>query len=118
MTAAAPDVITRYFAATDDKDPAACAACFTADGTVFDEDVTYVGRDEIVRWRTETLGRWTYTSTITGSEHQRGPSGSQSAGAQEYLVYVHIEGDFPGGVADLTFTFVTAGDLISSLRIG
>lgn len=108
MTGTVPPVVTRYLHAADSKDPQACAECFTADGTVLDEGVTYTGRTEIARWRADTLAKWTYTSTVTGSTP--GANG-------EHRVQVHVEGDFPGGQADLAFGFTVQDELISALRI-
>jgi SnoaL-like domain len=104
-----PDVIRRYLRAADERDAEALAACFTTDGTVIDEDVKYVGHDEIVRWRSELAGKFTYTSELTGTE---------AAADGEHRAFVHIEGDFPGGVADLTYRFTLRNDLISALHIG
>ena len=108
MNGNAPDVVTRYLAAADAKDPKAVAACFADDGTVVDEGVTYTGRDEIAAWREQTLGKWTYTTTVTGSEAIR---------ADRYRVKVHLSGNFPGGEADLANDFTVAGGLITALRI-
>ena len=41
---------------------------------------------------------------------QRGDDGTWTA-------VNHIEGDFPGGVADLRYRFVMAGDLVAELVI-
>jgi ketosteroid isomerase-like protein len=103
-----PEVVTRYLKAADDKDPEALAACFTPDGTVVDEDHTYTGRDEIIGWRESTSSKWTYTTAVTGSE---------SVGDGEYRVFTHLEGDFPGGVADLAYAFTIRGNLIAALHI-
>lgn len=108
MTDNAPDVVARYLAAADAKDPKAVAACFADDGTVVDEGVTYTGRGEIEAWREQTLSKWTYTTTVTGSE---------PVSADRYRVRVHLSGDFPGGEADLTYDFMIAGGLIKGLRI-
>jgi hypothetical protein len=109
MTDTTPVAVTRYLAAADAKDPAAVADCFTQTGTVTDEGVTYRGREEIAGWREKTIGQWTYTTTVTGS---------QPISANEYQVSAHIAGDFPGGEADLAFRFTLAGDLIADLTIG
>ncbi|MCS7477361.1 nuclear transport factor 2 family protein [Umezawaea endophytica] len=101
-----PAVVTRYLETTD---PAALAECFTPDGTVFDEGATYVGREEIVSWREKAASQWTYTTTITDTA---------VTGEDRYRVRAHLEGDFPGGVADLAFDFTVDGELISSLVIG
>jgi ketosteroid isomerase-like protein len=108
MTGTAPEVVTRYLHAADTKDAKGCAECFTDNGTVLDEGVTYRGREEIQGWRETTLGKWTYTTEVTGSEPVTG---------DEYRVTVHVAGDFPGGQADLTYHFTLRNDLIADLRI-
>lgn len=105
----APGVITRYLAAAAGADFGALADCFTADGTVTDEGHTYRGRAEIVGWRESVTSQWTYTSEVTGSE---------PVNEAEYRVTVHILGNFPGGVADLTYRFVLHDGLIADLTIG
>jgi hypothetical protein len=42
----------------------------------------------------------------------------QDVDAVEHRAFVHIEGNFPGGVADLTYRFTIDGDSISALTIG
>ena len=103
-----PDVVARYLQAADARDTARLVACFTPDGTAFDEGRTYTGPAEIAQWREGTISTWTYTTTVTGSER-----------LDDGLcrVEVRVEGDFPGGVADLGFAFVLDGDLIASLTI-
>jgi len=108
-TSNAPEIITRYLAAADARDSAAVADCFTPDGTVVDEGQTYAGRDAIRGWRDLIAGKYTYTTNVTGSE----PSG-----ADTYRVRMHIEGDFPGGQADLTNSFTLQEGLIAVLHIG
>lgn len=109
MSDESPDVIDRYLRAADQQDIEALAACFMPNGFVIDEGHKYIGHDEIVRWRRELLGRFTYTSELTGTE---------SGDNNEHRAFVHIEGDFPGSVADLTYRFTVEGDLISALTIG
>src|SRR5882757_6476890 len=101
MSDTAPLVVTRYLAAADAGDFPALAGCFTSDGTVLDEGRTYRGREELA-------GTWTYTSSVTASE---------PVSAQVYQVNVRVEGDFPGGVADLTYRFTLREGLIEDLSI-
>jgi ketosteroid isomerase-like protein len=108
-TTTAPEIIRRYLAAADAQDSAALADCFTADGTVVDEGRTYVGRDAIRGWRDLVAGTYTYTTEITGSE---------SSGEDSHQVRAHVEGDFPGGQADLTYSFALRDGLIAALQIG
>jgi hypothetical protein len=108
MTPTAPAVVTRYLHAADAGDIDALANCFTERGTALDEGKTYRGRAEIRSWREDLLGRFTYTTTITGSA---------PVSDEEYRVAVRVDGDFPGGTAALTFDFTLEGDLIAALRI-
>jgi hypothetical protein len=103
-----PDVITRYLQATDANDSKGAAACFAEDGTVLDEGVTYVGRAQIVSWREKSSSQWTYTSRVVGSE---------AITDDQYRVHVLVEGNFPGGKADLAFNFTFNDDVIVALII-
>jgi hypothetical protein len=109
MTATAPEVVDRYLDSAKAGDAEALAGCFTADGTVLDEGVTYRGREKIVAWRVALASKYTYTTTVTGSE---------PAGAGAYRVTVHLVGDFPGGEADLAYRFALRDGLIAALTIG
>jgi ketosteroid isomerase-like protein len=108
MSQQTPPVIEAYLAAAQANDAAALAACFTADGSVLDEGNSYRGHAEIIRWR-EGLHQWTYTVEVLGSEPV-----SDTA----HRVAVRLDGNFPGGTADLGYDFQLAGGLISELRIG
>jgi hypothetical protein len=104
-----PPVVTRYLAAAAAKEFGSLADCFTADGSVIDEGHTYRGRAQIIGWRESVASEWTFTSTVTSSE---------PISEHEYRVTVHVVGDFPGGVVDLTYGFVLQDDLIALLTIG
>ncbi|PRY37932.1 nuclear transport factor 2 family protein [Umezawaea tangerina] len=105
----APAVVTRYLKAADAGDARAVAECFSEDGTVVDEGVTYRGRAEIAAWQERTSAQWTFTSTVTGE---------RSLGEDRHLVTTHVEGDFPGGQVDLGFDFTVHDGLVSALVIG
>jgi hypothetical protein len=109
MSEDTPAVVVAYLKAAGAGDIAGLAACFAEDGEVHDEGSTYRGRAEITRWRDALLGQWTFTTTLLGTERV-----SESA----YRATVHVEGNFPGGTADLGYDFVLADGLISDLRIG
>jgi ketosteroid isomerase-like protein len=108
MSAPAPSVVTRYFAAADARDFTGLANCFTSDGFVVDEGTAYRGRDEIIGWRQDLAGKWTFTTTVTGSD---------PVSSTEFRVHARVEGNFPGGVADLTYRFVLQDDAIAELSI-
>ena len=103
-----PSVVTRYLQAADQGDAKALAACFTPDGTVVDEGVTYRGRDGIVGWRHQLSSTWEYTSKVTSSH---------SVDGHRFLVGVLVEGNFPGGRAELTYSFAVDGGQLMALVI-
>lgn len=108
-TTHAPEIVTRYLAAADRGDSTSAADCFVTDGTVIDEGREYVGRPAIKAWRDALASQFTYTRTLTGSD---------AAGESTYLIRSRLKGDFPGGVADLTYTFTIEDGLIAALHIG
>jgi ketosteroid isomerase-like protein len=108
MSVTAPPAVTRYLAASDAGDPAAIAECFTSDATVLDEGAVHRGRAEIRAWREGVAAKYTFTSTVTCSE---------PLDEDHHRVAVRIEGDFPGGVADLTYRFGLRDGLVADLAI-
>jgi SnoaL-like domain len=104
-----PEAIVRYLKAADDKDARALASCFTTDGTVVDEGRTYRGHDEIVAWRENLASQFEYTTEVLSSD---------PVGEDGYRVTVRVEGNFPGGVADLGYDFRLRDGLIAALTIG
>ncbi len=101
-----PEPIAAYFAA-DKLDSDAVARCFTKDAVVKDEGHTYVGVASIKKWKAETVTKYTYTCEPTSLEHKDGAT----------VVTAHLEGNFPGGKADLRFFFRLERGKISSLEI-
>jgi hypothetical protein len=105
-----PTIVNQLRKATEDGDFEAFAACFLPDGVVLDAGRTYVGRDEIVGWRKTVADGPDFTAEVSA----KGPLGP---GRDGYKVVEHLEGDFPGGVADLDFLFALKGDQIAALMI-
>lgn len=105
---AVPPVVTRYLEAADQGDARAVAACFVPDGTVMDEGVTYRGRQAIIGWRHQLSSTWEYTSRVTSS---------RPVDEHRFLVGVLVEGNFPGGRADLTYSFSVDGGQLTALAI-
>jgi ketosteroid isomerase-like protein len=103
-----PAVIQRYQAAHDDHDTDRALAAFTADATVIDEDRTYRGCDEIRQWLSTVAREFTYTRTYIGAEVIE---------SNTWLVRNRLEGNFPGGVANLRYRFVLKDGLIAELAI-
>ncbi|WP_197375382.1 nuclear transport factor 2 family protein [Mycolicibacterium baixiangningiae] len=103
-----PSAIRTYLAAHRVRDAATAITTFTADAEVTDEGRTYRGRDEIVAWLGAAASEYTFTTDFTDA--------TVTGGAYADVAQ-HLEGDFPGGVADLHFRFTLDGGLISRLII-
>ncbi|UUN30602.1 nuclear transport factor 2 family protein [Streptomyces sp. FIT100] len=107
-TDALPEVVTRYLAAHRDRDTATAVKAFTGDATVTDEDRTHSGSAEIEAWLDSAAREYTFTTTLTGA---------QQGDTDHYVAAQRLEGDFPGGVADLRYRFTLRDGLIERLVI-
>jgi len=103
-----PETITKYLTAHEARDAATAMTAFTADAVVTDEGHTYRGRDEILHWLNSAGTEYTFTTELVGAT-------TVQPGHVDVLQ--HLEGDFPGGTADLHFRFIMEGALISQLVI-
>lgn len=103
-----PIPVDRYFAADGRRDADAIVDLFTADAVVVDEGRTRRGTAEIREWQDHAASEYEYTTTVL----DRVPDGEFAC-----AVTVRLEGNFPGGTADLTFDFLLADGLISALTI-
>jgi hypothetical protein len=101
-----PEPIAAYFAA-DRLDAEAVARCFTNNAVVKDEGRTHSGVTEIRQWKSETSKKYTYTCEPIGVEQNSGTT----------VVTCHLEGNFPGGKADLRFFFHLERGKIANLEI-
>ncbi|WP_082135877.1 nuclear transport factor 2 family protein [Mycobacterium sp. EPa45] len=93
--------------ALDARDVDRALATLTTDAVVVDEGHDYTGRDDIGSWIATAASEYTYTTAFAGAT-------TTDAGVD---VGQHLEGDFPGGVADLHYRFTLDGALISRLVI-
>ena len=108
MPVSTPDVVKRYFYADAQRDIDAIVALFNDDATVIDEGREHRGGAEIRDWRTGPASQYDYTLTITSEEALAG---------DRFRVTGRLDGNFPGGTANLHFDFTVDGDLISHLKI-
>lgn len=108
MWNALPAVVTTYLTAHKSRDVAAALGTFTADAAVTDEGHTVRGRDAIGAWLNKAGSEYTFTTTFTGAT---------VSDSDHVDVVQRLEGDFPGGVADLHYRFTLADGLISGLVI-
>ena len=103
-----PAAITTYLTAHTAGDAPAAVTAFTADAVVTDEGQTYRGGAAIRDWLGSAGSEYTFTTEFTGAVRCDG---------SDFDVVQHLEGDFPGGVADLHFRFTLDGALIRRLVI-
>ncbi|WP_445168239.1 nuclear transport factor 2 family protein [Mycolicibacterium sp. Dal123E01] len=104
---ALPDTIKTFLTALDAREVDRAVATFISAAVVTDEGRDYTGRDEIGAWLSVAAGEYTYTTEFTGAT-----TTDTTVDVQQ-----HLEGDFPGGVADLHYRFALDGRLISRLVI-
>jgi SnoaL-like domain len=104
----APDVVSRYFEADARRDIEAVLSLFREDAVVTDESREWRGLAEIRQWRLGPVSKYEYTTTIARIDH---------SDESHYRVSGHIDGNFPGGTAELEWDFSIVGGLISRLEI-
>lgn len=103
-----PATIRQYLDRHRVRDAEGAIATFAPDATVLDEGHTYQGIAEIRSWLVNGASEYTYITTETGYERRD---------SDRFTVLTHLEGNFPGGVADLAFDFTLTGGLIGALEI-
>ncbi|ORB56920.1 hypothetical protein BST42_00400 [Mycolicibacterium rhodesiae] len=102
-----PDPVKTFMTALDSQEVDRALATLTADAVVTDEGRDYTGTDEIGAWLATASSEYTYTAEFTGAT-------TTDAGVD---LTQHLEGNFPGGVADLHYRFTLDGAVISRLVI-
>jgi len=104
-----PDTVKKFMTALDARQGARALTVFTANAVVTDEGHDHSGRAEIEAWLAASVSEseYTYTTEFTGA----------TATGTTVDVEQHLEGDFPGGVADLHYRFTLDGALIDRLVI-
>ncbi len=105
---ALPAVVTTYLTAHQARDVATAISIFTDDAAVTDEGHTYRGRDTIATWLGSAGEEYTFTTEFTGAT---------ITDPAHVDVVQRLEGNFPGGVADLHYRFTLDGDAIRRLVI-
>ena len=106
MTIELPEPVTAYFAA-DRLDADAVGRCFASGAVVKDEGRTYTGVAAIKQWKAETAAKYTYTCEPLSAERKD----------ETTIVTCHLEGNFPGGRADLRFFFRLERGKIAHLEV-
>ena len=103
-----PEVIAGYLIAHAARDLDAAVSRYTEDATVVDEAKTYRGPQQIRAWLDISTSEYTYTLELIGARR---------VDDAHYVAIEHLEGNFPGGSADLDFTFTLKDDMIVRLAI-
>ena len=103
-----PATIRAFLAAHAAREADAAMRSFAADPLVVDQDETFEGAEQVRHFLTDAGTEFTYTSELVGARR---------TDDTHWVAVIHLEGDFPGGVADLEYAFVLDGDLVSELRI-
>ena len=111
-TGALPPVISGYLAASDRGDSEAVVRCFAEDAVVVDEGQQWRGPAAIRRWRDTVATAYDYTVQVTGAKAL-----GKLDGVERHNVYLHLEGNFPGGEVDLTNRFALRDGRIARLEI-
>jgi uncharacterized protein (TIGR02246 family) len=96
MANSVPDVINRYIAALNGRDPVELLALFTPDAVVVDEGETWRGTSEISTWVADIAFRFHYNAEVLRVE---------TTGDGNYVARVCLEGNFPGGTVELNARF-------------
>jgi hypothetical protein len=103
-----PEIITGYLKAHQARDLDVAIQSYEPDAAVTDEGRTYNGHAEIRAWLSRSASEYTYTIETTGAS---------KLGDDNYDVMHHLEGNFPGGMADLHFRFTLRDGKITRLVI-
>lgn len=96
-----PELITSHIAAHHARDIDAELSHYEKASTVTDEGHTYTGPAEIRAWLDRASSEYTYTIEVAGAA---------KLDDLHYDVVQHLEGNFPGGVADLHYRFTLLDD--------
>lgn len=103
-----PAVIAEYMDAHVERSSELAMPLFLSDATVTDEAATHSGTDAIRQWIDTAAAEYTYTTTETGYA---------TPSPDHVQVFVRLEGDFPGGIADVVYDFQLRDGKIASLVI-
>jgi ketosteroid isomerase-like protein len=103
-----PAPIRGWLTAHAARDVDAAVRTFTPDAVVVDEGRTHRGTEEVRRWLRDAGTQFTYTTRLVGAER---------VDDTHWVAVNRLEGDFPGGVAELRYRFTMAGDLVAELVI-
>jgi ketosteroid isomerase-like protein len=103
-----PAVVRSYLAAHAGRDADTAARAFAPSAVVTDEGRTYRGTDEVLEFLRSAGGQFTYTTELVSAER---------VDDTHWVAANRLEGDFPGGVAELRYRFTVVDGLVTELVI-
>jgi ketosteroid isomerase-like protein len=104
-----PVAVRFYLTAHAARDTNAALRTFAPDAVVVDQGQTFRGVYEIGVFLGAAGADFTYTTELLGAQH---------VDDTHWVATNRLEGDFPGGVAELDYRFTVEGDVITELVIG
>jgi len=102
-----PTTVRAFLQAQEARDADAALALLTPQAVIADVGESFSGDRELRRFITEAGAEFTVASEITKVDRD----------GEIWVVSHHLEGDFPGGKADLDYRFALAGERIERLDI-
>lgn len=103
-----PGPIRSYLDAHVARDTDTALQSFDPDAIVVDDGRSYRGTDEVRAFLQKAGAEFNDTTQLVGA---------QCVDDEHWVVFNRIEGDFPGGAADLAYRFTMDGDDITELVI-
>lgn len=108
QSAELPATIRDYLAAHAACDVDTALGAFAPSAVVVDQDETCRGTERILLFLRQAGAEFSYTTELTGAER---------VDEAHWVARIRLEGDFPGGAADLSYSFAMEGELITELVI-
>ena len=103
-----PGAIRSFLVAHAARDTDTAIQAFSPDAVVVDQGRTFRTTDEILDFLRTAGAEFSYTTELVGAER---------VDDDHWVALNHLEGDFPGGVADLAYRFTVLGDRVTELAI-
>jgi hypothetical protein len=102
-----PTTIRAFLEAQEARDADAALALLTRQAVISDIGESFSGDEALRRFVSEAGAEFRYTSEITKVYRD----------GEIWVVSQHLEGDFPGGKADLDYRFALEGERVERLDI-
>ena len=104
-----PSAVRTYLRAHAARDVDTALRVFAPDAVVRDQGQTFRGTDEVGDFLRHAGAEFTYTTELIGARR---------VDDTRWVAVNRLQGDFPGGLAELDYRFTLADDLVTELVIG